>query len=64
MLELFRKILFLEKKNEEQDDFADFFLRAKSRDKKKVFKRVISRASQDQKEYLEVYRDSCVKHKA
>lgn len=42
-------------KEEERDDFADFFLRASSKEKKKVFKRVIRKANEDQKKYIERY---------
>ncbi len=43
------------KKEEESDDFADLLLRASSKEKKKVFKRVIRKANQDQKKYIERY---------
>ncbi|MCK4635706.1 MAG: hypothetical protein KAT32_02485 [Candidatus Moranbacteria bacterium] len=53
ILEFFKDIII--SKSEEQDDFADFFLRASSKEKKKVFKRVIRKANKDQKKYIERY---------
>ncbi len=35
-----------------KDDFADFFLRTKSSEQKKIYKRVIKKANEDQKKYL------------
>ena len=54
ILDFFREYIFIGK-SEEQDDFADFFLRASSKEKKKVFKRVIRKANQDQRKYIERY---------
>lgn len=56
LIEFFENLIFTVKpKEQDRDDFADFFLRASSADQKKVFKRVIRKANQDQKKYLERY---------
>lgn len=62
ILEFFRESIFIGK-SEEKDDFADFFLRASSKEKKKVFKRVIRKANQDQKKYIERYEQMQMKSK-
>lgn len=55
----FEDLLFTVKKSgENQDDFADFFLRASSGEQKEVFKRIIRRANMDQKKYIDKYEQS------
>lgn len=47
--------LFGVKSTKQKDDFADFFLHASSREQKKVLKRVVRKANDDQKKYLDAY---------
>jgi hypothetical protein len=56
LITFFENLIFtIKSKGQDHDDFADFFLRTSSADQKKVFKRVIRKANQDQKKYLVRY---------
>jgi hypothetical protein len=51
-MDFFRKILG---KSKPENDFSDFFRNASSEDKKKLFKRVIRKASEDQQAVIKKY---------
>lgn len=63
IINFFENLIFAERNIEGEDDFADFFLRAKPKDKKILFKRVIRKANKDQKKYLDRYERSQVGQK-
>ncbi|MEK7570481.1 MAG: hypothetical protein AAB515_03540 [Patescibacteria group bacterium] len=51
-MDFFRKLLG---KSKPENDFSDFFRNASSAEKKKLFKRVIRKASEDQRALIKKY---------
>ncbi len=54
------KKLFTRKspENKEKNDFSDFFLHAKSKDKAKVIRRVLKEASDEQRALMKKYQET------
>ena len=62
LITFFENLFFTVKKGgENQDDFADFFLRTSSGKQKEVFRRIIYKANMDQKKYIDKFEKSQAK---
>ncbi len=58
MMEFIRKITGVaEKIDGKKDDFSDFFLHAKSKEKTKVLKQIMKEATEEQRNVVEKYKE-------